>query len=115
MLDFIRDENHIPSWLIVLYVGVTFLMYIISAIEVNSIRSNKRYDRKCIAMFIFMTIFAIFYCINTDYFNYRELVFNARFFIGIGKGVEFFPNQIALLSNGNYEIFRNNEGLGVRR
>ena len=104
MLDFISDIEYVPSWIKMYYTLATLLMYLIAFIVFNK-RSAKGEFVKSLIMMTFMFIFALFYCINSDYFNYRMVVENPLKYFANGT-IEATTFAIATFCDGNLELFR---------
>lgn len=104
MLDYISDIDRVPSSIRLYYTLATLLMYVIVFIVIQK-RSNKKEAVKVLLMISFMTVFALFYCINSDYFNYRRVVINPIKHYSRGT-IEVTTFAIATFVDGNYELFR---------
>lgn len=104
MLDYISDIEYVPSWIKLYYALATLLMYIVFFVVVQK-RSSKGEAVKTVLMLGFMTVFSLFYCINSDYFNYRMVVNNPIKYFTEGT-IEVTTFAIASFVDGNYEMFR---------
>lgn len=104
MLDYISDIEHVPSRIKLYYALATLLMYIVFFVVIQK-RSNKGETVKTVLMLGFMTVFSLFYCINSDYFNYRMVVNNPIKYFTEGT-IEVTTFAIASFVDGNYELFR---------
>ena len=104
MLDYISDIEYVPSWIKMYYTLATVLMYLIAFVVFNK-RNTKGEFAKSLIMMVFMTIYALFYCINSDYFNYRMVVGNPLKYFTNGT-IEATTFAIATFCDGNLELFR---------
>jgi len=104
MLDYISDIEYVPSRIKIYYALATLLMYMILFVVIQK-RNNKGELLKSIMMIGFMIVFSLFYCINSDYFNYRMVVGNPIKYFTEGT-IEVTTFAIATFVDGNYELFR---------
>lgn len=81
MQDFYSfDEYSIPYWIRVLYYSLYLAVYVyaIWKLFLSAPKFNKTSD--VTRWFVlFFVIYAVFYCINTDYFRYREWIYGRDF------------------------------------
>ena len=105
MLEFIPDYENVPLWIkdayTIVYLIASFL-YLKRISQFSQYGISQKQGWYFVAFFV---IFAIFYCVNSDYFNYRFWALNYVYF------AETFAKEmvymlIARIANGNYEIFR---------
>lgn len=106
LLDFI-EEGSVPVSIRFLYM-VLYLIVFVIFINYTNKYSYDSYDndnKKGYFFAILYTIFAVFYCVNSDYFSYRFWVENYE------KISSYFSKEIvymiiARLVKGDYELFR---------
>lgn len=108
MLDFVV-EGHVPLWIWLLYFLIVIFVYFIGVEYINRpghcYQGNNNKARWFVAFF---AIFALFYCLNPDFFAYRDFAHRDYLFMfsnAEDKDIEAYY-YIALLCNGNFELFR---------
>ena len=74
------DEFGIPSWLLLLFwlLYVVVFAYTFRKTMLPSLR-NKQSSDVTKWFLLFFTLFAVFYCINADYFRYRDWIYGRDF------------------------------------
>ena len=101
------DEYSRPLWIYLIYitaylVATIYGMYYISSRKVYRDKSRVR----PIVFIAFYIVFAVFYCINSDYFNYRGLVLYTAEGRVFTTQQELIYQELAIFVKGNYELFR---------
>lgn len=108
MLDFVKEGN-LPLWIWISYFIIVSGTFILGVRYVNnSGYINKTHNGKALGFVLFFTVFTLFYCLNSDFFRYREFAYGEYLFdmaYSDAKDLEA-EHYIALLCNGNYELFR---------
>lgn len=101
------EEGELPSWIYVLFISIYILVFLYGVIYVR--KDNLFYDNnnriKSVIFVCFFIIFAVFYCINSDYFSYRIWVDSYAWILS-DFSKEIVYAYIVDLVQGNYELFR---------
>ena len=108
MLDFVI-EGHVPGWIWALYFVLILSVFIIGYKYISRPGFNfQDHNKKALIFVAFFTIFALFYCLNSDYFAYREFAYGDYKFFFINSDIKDIEAYyyVAILCNGNYELFR---------
>lgn len=105
MLDFLVKGDEIPKPIQLAYMYSALIIYLFAFIEVKRYKYNNRNVVKTFILMTVMTILAVFYCLNTDYFSYRSIVTNS-YYLDVDLHVEKFYSDLAHFCKGNYELFR---------
>lgn len=74
MKDFYSfDEYSIPYWIRLLYWGLYIAVFTFAAWKMLLSKTNYKQQKEVTGLFcVFFILYAVFYCINPDYFRYRE-------------------------------------------
>ncbi len=74
MKDFYSfDEYSIPIWIKALFWGLYMVVFVYAVRKtLFSAPRNKRYVEASKLIAVYFTIYAVFYCVNPDYFRYRD-------------------------------------------
>ena len=107
-MDFLSSftEDSIPQWYRVLYSGIMLALCIFSFFYIKKVKlplEEKR--RRSIGFLVFFIFFSIGYCVNSDYFNYRNWVIWASRWYDSDASVALYQS-LAYWCNGNYDLFR---------
>ena len=101
------DQFSRPIWIYYVYV-LAFLLATVKGLQY--VNANKVYTdqskRRELLFISFYSIFAIFYCINSDYFRYRDfvqLVSDGAIFYSSTEEIYY---KIADVVQGNFELYR---------
>ncbi|MBR1792258.1 MAG: EpsG family protein [Bacteroidales bacterium] len=107
MLNDISWE-YIPAWLSISYLLSVWYLFAYGTIYIVKYNANwKENNRKVISFLCFFIVFAIFYCVDTDYLNYKFIVETASKWVSnVGSSTEILYQRLAYWCNGNYELFR---------
>jgi len=69
------DENTIPFWIKALYWGLYMLAFVYAIRKTSSLVTKDEEPRDVTIWFgVFFALYAVFYCINDDYFSYRQWI-----------------------------------------
>ena len=67
------DESSIPYWIRILFWGIYMVVFIYTVWKTQlSATKNKQRKGVTFLLGVFFALYAVFYCINPDYFRYRE-------------------------------------------
>ncbi len=107
-MDFLWSfsEDYIPLWYRILYGSIVLAVCLYAYFYVRNVKpdsSTKKYAS--IVFLLFFILFAVGYCINSDYFNYRNWVFYANHWYD-GDVSSVIYQRLAYWCNGNYNLFR---------
>lgn len=74
MKDFYSfDEYSIPLWIKALFWGLYMVIFVYAVRKtLLSAPRNKRYVEASKLIAVYFAVYAVFYCVNPDYFNYRN-------------------------------------------
>ena len=101
------DENTRPIWIYNIYIAAFLWISLRGLLYVHANKVYRDQSRQRVFLFIaFFSIFAVFYCINSDYFRYRtfvQYVADGTIFYSQAEEIYF---QIAELVQGNFELYR---------
>ena len=102
------DENTIPYWIRALFWGLYMAVFVYAVWKMSSSAKNKQKAKVSGLFSVFFALYAVFYCINPDYFNYREWLDVISFDLW-GKE-KFYLLTVLLCQNlpfdYPYEVFR---------
>lgn len=103
------DEYSIPLWIKALFWGLYMVVFVYAIWKVLvSAPKNKRYVETNFLIVLYFAAYAVFYCINTDYYNYRN-------WINLSYLIDFHKEQVyafiimfcqSLPFEYPYEVFR---------
>ena len=101
------DQYNRPIWIYNLYIAAFLLVTLRGLLYVHANRIYRDQSKQREFLFVaFFVVFAIFYCINSDYFRYRNFVQY------VADGVIFYSEteeiyfHIAAFVKGNFELYR---------
>lgn len=67
------DENTIPFWIKAIYWGLYMLVFVYAIRKTLFLVTEDKKQREVSGLFVALfALYAVFYCINSDYFNYRN-------------------------------------------
>lgn len=70
------DEYTIPFWIKALYWGLYMLVFVYAIRKTLFLATKDEKQQDVTIWFaVFFALYAVFYCINSDYFNYREWIY----------------------------------------
>lgn len=101
------DQYNRPIWIYYVYIAAYLFLTLIGLhyVYFNKIYSDKSKIRPILFITLF-TVFAIFYCINSDYFRYRSYVQYVAEGIYTSHRSEQVYYKIAAYVKGDFELFR---------
>ena len=81
MKDFYSfDEYSIPMWIKTLYWGLYMVVFVYAVWKTQILRPKyKRHVEASSLIVLFFAAYAVFYCVNPDYFRYREWIYGRDF------------------------------------
>ena len=96
----------IPKWICLLYWGVYTLVFLFFLFQLQD-KKRKYMDSSVYAIFaaIVLIAFCLFYCLDTDFFNYMYVATTPDQYEGLGT-VEGFYLWLARILEGDYLLFR---------
>lgn len=110
MKDFYSfDELSMPYMIRVLFWGLYLVVFAYAVWKmVVSTTKNKKLTEVTGLFVIFFALYAVFYCINPDYFRYRDWIYNRDFDLwnkeGIYISIVYFCRTLSV--SYPYEVFR---------
>lgn len=109
MRDFYSfDEYSIPNWIRVLYYSVYIAVYVYAIWKLFVSVPKHRNSDVTRWFCLFFIAYAVFYCINTDYFRYRNWIYGADFSLWEKEKIYVFIILICrrIPFEYPYELFR---------
>ena len=92
MKDFYSfDEFSIPLWVITLFWSLYMIVFVYAVWK--TLLSTTRYKKQTVvtALFgVFFTLYVVFYCVNPDYFRYRNWLYSFDFSIWAKEKFYFY-------------------------
>ena len=102
-------EGQVPKWIWLLYFVVVITIFVIGVSYINRLGNKyQNHNRKALFFVCFFTLFALCYCLNPDFFAYREFAHFDYTWMFLGSDVKDIEAYyyIAFFCRGNYELFR---------